>query len=359
MKYLKCAIAGILISSFTAAYAMEIDFSESTGFGLDADRVQIKHIRVDTPVTNPFDPSRPQIYSVYYDVPFIFDTATLHLVPNLGGAQQTDDPNRVCANLSVLVNSAFTGEVLPNASVAVNGINAVTDTEGMVSFSNLVAGETTVSAAIVNFVSENSVKNLACGANNVTLALNPASGSAGAVEANQVRVVLTWGTDPSDLDSHLTGPAPDLSESSRNEAGRFHVYFSDDVADVASLDVDDTDSFGPETITISPPTGASSLRSGVYRYSIHHYAGATTMESAVVKLYLGNSPPRTFTPDALGLNGDNDLWTVFELTVDNAGRIGVLPVNAYSSDVAPASSVRSGSRHYGAEESRNLLDLSK
>jgi hypothetical protein len=46
------------------------------------------------------------------------------------------------------------------------------------------------------------------------------------------------------------------------------------------------------------------------------------------------------------------------LTVDSAGRIGVLPVNHYSTDVYE-DDVRSGDRHYGAAESRELLDLRK
>jgi hypothetical protein len=359
MRFLRYAVAGLFAVSFTAAYAVvdPINFSETTGFGLDATHVQIKKIRVDTEVVNPFDPSRPQIYSVYYDVPFRFDIATLHLVPDLAGAQAANDPNRMCANLSVLVNNAFDGTVLKNAMVTVNGKNVTTNDQGIATFSNLTAGDTTVAVAVTGFVSDNSLKNLVCGANNVTLALNPASGT-GAVAANQVRVVLTWGTDPVDIDSHLTGPEPGLSASSLNEANRFHVYFWNESSDVANLDVDDTTSFGPETITISPPSGANTLRQGVYRYSVHHYEGVSTMKDAVVKLYLGNNAPRTFTPDASLVTGTSDLWTVFELTVGTAGHISVLPVNAYTAGIYE-DDVRSGERHYGEAESRDLLDLRK
>jgi hypothetical protein len=359
MRFLRYAVAGLFTASFAAAYAVAnpVNFSETTGFGLDALRVQIKKIRVDTEIVNPFDPSRPQIYSVYYDIPFRFDIATLHLIPDLSGAQATNDPSRMCANLSVLVNNAFDGTVLKGAMVTVNGANVATNDQGIAAFSNVSSGETTVAVAVSGFVADSSVKNLACGANNVTLALNPTSGT-GAVAANQVRVVLTWGETPEDLDSHLTGPQPGLSASSLNEANRFHVYFWNETSDVANLDVDDTTSFGPETITISPPTDASALRPGVYRYSVHHYEGTSTMKDAVVKLYVGNNAPRTFTPDAAMVTGTSDLWTVFELSVDAAGRVSILPVNAYKAGIYE-DNVRSGERHYGAAESPDLLDLRK
>ena len=61
------------------------------------------------------------------------------------------------------------------------------------------------------------------------------------------RVVLTWGDSPSDLNSHLTGYI---------DGNSVHVYYMTPNAYsngelVASLDHDDTSSYGPETITFS------------------------------------------------------------------------------------------------------------
>ena len=64
---------------------------------------------------------------------------------------------------------------------------------------------------------------------------------------DEYRIVLTWSSTPSDLDSHLSGPL--------STGERFHVYYSDMSAfdngqTVATLDLDDTSSYGPETITL-------------------------------------------------------------------------------------------------------------
>src|SRR5699024_6409896 len=63
------------------------------------------------------------------------------------------------------------------------------------------------------------------------------------LEEEEMRIVLTWGEEPSDLDSHLTGPKADSDK-------RFHIYYgsknySDDNSEV-NLDVDDVNSYGPE-----------------------------------------------------------------------------------------------------------------
>ncbi|MFG6415978.1 carboxypeptidase regulatory-like domain-containing protein [Roseateles sp. DC23W] len=61
--------------------------------------------------------------------------------------------------------------------------------------------------------------------------------------ANGVSIKLTWGTEPSELGSHLRTPSGS------------HVYFSSKgqlaAAPFANLDVDDTSSYGPEVITLT------------------------------------------------------------------------------------------------------------
>ncbi|MEW8987822.1 MAG: carboxypeptidase regulatory-like domain-containing protein, partial [Bacillus sp. (in: firmicutes)] len=61
-----------------------------------------------------------------------------------------------------------------------------------------------------------------------------------------LRIVLTWGGNPEDLDSHLNGPTAD--------GDRFVVYYSNqsysDELNEIILDEDDTDSYGPETVTV-------------------------------------------------------------------------------------------------------------
>lgn len=58
-----------------------------------------------------------------------------------------------------------------------------------------------------------------------------------------LRVVLTWGKTPEDLDSHMIFPGN-------------NIFFGNQKGTDAELDVDDTDSYGPETITLQKSTTA-------------------------------------------------------------------------------------------------------
>jgi hypothetical protein len=113
-----------------------------------------------------------------------------------------------------------------------------------------------------------------------------------------MRIVLNWGAQPSDLDSHLVHPST-------------HVYFSAKQGDLANLDVDDTTSYGPETITLEKK------KQGVkYLYAVHNFSeggskGSLTLSNnsqAKVFVYVGSSLVRTFTPPK-GKAGN--VWVVF------------------------------------------------
>jgi len=96
------------------------------------------------------------------------------------------------------------------------------------------------------------------------------------LEEDQYRVVLTWGSSPSDLDSHLEGPG-------------YHVYYSSKTGKDAELDVDDTSSYGPETITFKTEDDKT------YIYYVHDYSNKGNVSStalansdAVVRIFNGN-----------------------------------------------------------------------
>ncbi|MBQ9460470.1 MAG: S-layer homology domain-containing protein, partial [Clostridia bacterium] len=98
-------------------------------------------------------------------------------------------------------------------------------------------------------------------------AIKDAFESVGIKVPEVIRIVLTWGATPSDLDSHLVGLRSDMQE-------RFHVYYRDKIAYkigfmskfAAELDYDDTTSFGPEITTIY------SLTPGEYYFYVHDYS---------------------------------------------------------------------------------------
>ena len=71
-----------------------------------------------------------------------------------------------------------------------------------------------------------------CPCDGMTYALSPVL-----KDLDSMRIVLNWGKNPLDLDSHL---------SYKNQ----HIYWDNKQGLAANLDVDDVDSYGPETVTI-------------------------------------------------------------------------------------------------------------
>ena len=129
-------------------------------------------------------------------------------------------------------------------------------------------------------------------------------------------VVLTWGAEPRDLDSHLV-------------ASGAHVYFSDKTSAYAWLDIDDVSSYGPETITI---TDLASL--GEFSYCVHNYtdryvtsdAYRLAASGATVKVYKGSTHLRTYN---VPIFGDGTVWNVFSMRAD--GQITDLNTFEYQS----------------------------
>lgn len=118
------------------------------------------------------------------------------------------------------------------------------------------------------------------------------------------RIVLTWGENPSDLDSHVQGALSDGSS--------FHVYYShksqyDGDTEICNLDVDDTTGYGPETITLIPNTDAP------YYYYIYRYSGSGSISTsgAQIKVYSGDTLIATY--NAPTDQGTSDYWNVFAI----------------------------------------------
>lgn len=136
---------------------------------------------------------------------------------------------------------------------------------------------------------------------------------------NAVNIKLTWGQDPSDADSHLFTPSGE------------HVYFGRDgsliAAPFANLDVDDTTSFGPEVITINR------LMVGTYTYGVNLYSGSGTLSASPIRVELNvGSSQRIFGPPA-GENAGTRFVTLFNLVVDAACNVTVVPVNTWQPSV--------------------------
>lgn len=131
------------------------------------------------------------------------------------------------------------------------------------------------------------------------------------MNGDSYRIVLTWGLDPWDLDSHLVADT-DIGQ-------RIHVYYGDKEPEplYANLDVDDTDSEGPETITITNFEGLSNIRYAVHDYTKRDETGSYALSNsgAVVRVYKGEQLLRTF-PVPTGYSGTE--WDVFSLKADGS-----------------------------------------
>lgn len=143
-----------------------------------------------------------------------------------------------------------------------------------------------------------------------------------------VTIKLSWGTQPSDLDSHIWVP---------NATGTAEeVYFANDgllsSSPYVNLDVDDTSSFGPEYITIGRVA-----QNSTYRYWVRNYTGTSnpgiTASPARVELNIRGSLT-VFTPPTGETTSTFD-WHAFDLVTDNTCNITVTPVNTWSRPTAP------------------------
>lgn len=156
--------------------------------------------------------------------------------------------------ISSSVVDATSGDPIAGASVQIVGntsLNATTNDLGEFTINSVPLGEHTVAVAIDGYTTENVDANVES-ADEITT-INPISMSPTITHLGNFRVVLSWGQIPSDLDSHLLTPSG------------HHVYYANSSPSGAgaNLDVDDTDSYGPETVTVTE------LQDGTYTYYVH------------------------------------------------------------------------------------------
>lgn len=139
------------------------------------------------------------------------------------------------------------------------------------------------------------------------------------VGPGQLRIVLSWGANPPDLDSHLWLPA----------ATPYHLFFSREGASTAcpfaALDVDDTTSFGPETVTISQSF------SGTYEYAVYNYSGTGDFNNseAFVEVYDQTGRVAGYRPPA---GGSERWWRVFSFSGDT---FQLTPINTLLDSFEP------------------------
>lgn len=146
------------------------------------------------------------------------------------------------------------------------------------------------------------------------------------VTADQLRVVLTWGEEPADLDSHMICYSETMS---------YHIWYRQQNFygdSTANLDVDDTDSYGPETVTVNNMNVNEKFSYYVHDYtnSDDYNTNAMSLSGAKVEVYLGEKNIATyFVPS----NQEGTLWHVFDF---DAATQTITPVNTFSYENTPS-----------------------
>lgn len=152
------------------------------------------------------------------------------------------------------------------------------------------------------------------------------------LDETSTTITLTWGENPSDLDSQLFGPLPDSS-------GRFRVYFGNRSQEVNGvtifLDVDDVTGFGPEVTTIP-----SFPLAETYEFFVDLFSGSSTIQASPARVEVNAQGENFAFSPAEG--SPTECWHVFNITVDSSLTGTVVPVNSWVSDNACSAGLFNG-----------------
>lgn len=239
---------------------------------------------------------------------------------------QISNNNIGLGNASGKIIDAVTGNPVNGVTLSLRaGINntagsilhtATTDTQGNYTFTGIDAGHYTATISLTNYL-DNTFSIVVLGGvtrDNQNCTITPI------LNDSETRIVLTWGEFPSDLDSHITTPSTPQE----------HIFYSNKIGTGLNLDLDDTTSYGPETITITQ------AQTGTYTYYVHDYTnrsiasstGSTALANsgAIVKVFQGNTLKATYNVPNTG----GTLWKVFTITDGN-----IAPINEMLYEAEP------------------------
>ena len=342
----------------------------ATNAPVNSANIQATNVRTNTTVLGSYD-SGTGVFSITLDRFAVYDleisatgfqtvnysnlstfsaltTVPVNLIPVIG----EDEVNAITQFTASVIDATTTSTAVEGATITVReGLNtrygtaeysATTNVDGEITLNDVTPGVYTFEVSADGYYT--AYRNVAVLSTNtsVELSLRPELNTGDLDNAADMTIVLTWDQNPSDLDSHLTGPKVNAA----NDDDRFHVAFYYDCwADTelnseasctgswdaetstyvysdatAYLDRDDTTSFGPETITLFD------MIEGEYNYYVHHYSGTgsiTTTSAAQVVVIDKFGQQHTFNPPATGGNGDEDIWHVFKTSSTGT----IIPVN--------------------------------
>lgn len=193
--------------------------------------------------------------------------------------------------------------------------SATTNAQGVAVVAMKRSAQATITARLGTRVSNTITISASQSAANFNVSTCLALGGGGSTAGLTVR--LTWGANPSDLDSHLRGPNNiDVAWDSRGSLTALPF---------AQLDVDDITGFGPEVITVTR------LARGTYTYYVHKFSGTGTQTGSPARVELRfGSQTQIFTPGP-GELSNTPYWRVFSFTVNNDCSVTFTTLQTWSS----------------------------
>jgi len=216
--------------------------------------------------------------------------------------------------ISGQVTNAINGLPVSDALVNIIGENLVeiTDTSGVYIIENIPAGFYSINASSDGYYQGASF-NVEIGADSLTTAHFAMSPEFSEDNQDAMRIVLTWGEHPNDIDLHLK--TPEIN-------GQFFHIFSNLKGDSTNapfvwLDRDDIDSYGPETVTIYEG------HPGSYHYYVHKYAGEGPLiaSGAKVSIFTSDGLLQSFDVPVIG---EGIYWNVCLIDAETGA---VTPIN--------------------------------
>lgn len=212
--------------------------------------------------------------------------------------------------------NATTGDPVSNATIVFEGSTQQTNSKGAVTFSfpDVGVAETVRYASFSKpgFVSAKLPVTFMAG----TIWFTDFSVTEN-LQIDELRIVLDWQAKPADLDAHLI------------KENEYHISYRKmkNYQDIAILDRDDRDGYGPETITIQ-----NFDETGKYSYIVHDYSNRTKSNSKA----LSKGGAQVFLYSNNGLEGhyklqseqSGNVWKVF--SVSNGQITSVNAVTTYT-----------------------------
>jgi hypothetical protein len=206
--------------------------------------------------------------------------------------------------------NALNGSIVEGATISIPGIgDFTTDISGKVQFPTLDDGKYPFRFTKSGFIGATYQFEVVAG----TIFFNRFSVSP-RMELGQMRIVLVWDRNPADLDLHLV------------KERVYHISYRNQVRSddgTVVLDKDDTDGFGPETITISQTDTQSDYTCFVHDYSDRNSETSNRLANskAFVYVYNNNELIKVY-PVVTGQVGNS--WVVFQLKTGEVKDVNVM-----------------------------------